>query len=287
MPNTLLLRSLIDAEDPAVKVLASNQTTIERHDHDFYELVYVTEGYCLHSVEDFSTLLMEGDVFILPPGISHRYSANRTTRIYNCIFGESALEPHLEGLKRLPGLDALFSPGQEPPRLRLSLNERKTILKRISAMCEESTVKAPGWNIRLPGELVCLLVEYARAYSAHGDGSRSDSIYPAYVRQALSVIDAEYADCDLTVHRVASLAGISDDYLTRQFRQVTGISTQEYLRKYRFARAMSLLQAGHPVGTVAKQVGFRSLSYFSREFSKELGVSPSKYRNQNHDEPES
>lgn len=283
MLNTIRLSSMIAEGDPAVKVMAAYHTNIGRHDHDFYELVYVTEGYCLHSVEGFSTLLMEGDVFIIPPGISHKYSGNRVTRIYNCVFGESVLEPHLAELKRLPGLEAVFGAEADMPRLRLSLNERKAFLRWVTAMCEESNARQPGWSVRLAGELVCLLVEYARAYRAHEDGGRGDSAYPAYVRQALSVIDADYADCELSVHRIAAQVGVSDDYLTRQFRQVTGISTQEYLRRYRFARAMSLLQTGCPVSEVARRIGFRSLSYFSREFSRELGIAPSKYRNQNNE----
>lgn len=281
----LRLSSMIAEGEPAVKVMSAYHTNIGRHDHDFYELVYVAEGYCLHSVEGFGSLLMEGDVFVIPPGVSHKYSGNRVTRIYNCVFGESALGAQLEALKRLPGLETLF---QEPAqadrlRLRLSLNERKAFVRRIQTMCEECEVRKLGWDVRLTGELLSLLVEYARMHQAHEDAGQSDGSYPAYVRQALSVIDEDYADCDLSVQRIAAQVGISDDYLTRQFRQVTGLSTQEYLRRYRFARAMSLLQTGSPVGEAAQKVGFRSLSYFSREFTRELGISPSKYRNQNDD----
>ena len=43
---------------------------------------------------------------------------------------------------------------------------------------------------------------------------------------------------------------------------------------------MSLLQTEESIAQVAKQSGFRTLSYFSREFAKELGITPSNYRNQ-------
>ena len=75
--------------------------------------------------------------------------------------------------------------------------------------------------------------------------------------------------------------GVSGDDLSRQFRQVIGIATQEYLRRYRFARSMEMLQAGVPVGDVARKVGFRSLCHFSREFKREMGITPSQYRTQN------
>ena len=276
------LQSMIAPGEPAVKVMPSYHLSVSHHDHDFYELVYVTEGYCLNNVDGLSTLIMEGDCFILPPGVVHTYSGNRVTRIYNCVFDTGVLEPHLQYLRKLPGLAALFGPvpSREPLRLRLSLSERKAFLKRISSMAELCNTHPLGWEVQLPCELGCLLAEFARACSARGDAGVGEDPYSAYVRHALSIIDASYADCDLSVHRIAALVGVSDDHLTRQFKQVTGISTQEYLRRYRFARAMSLLQTNCSIAQVAERSGFRTISYFSREFTKELGITPSKYRNQ-------
>ena len=62
------------------------------------------------------------------------------------------------------------------------------------------------------------------------------------------------------------------------FKQVTGIVPVEYLRRYRFARAMELLQAGQSVSEVALAVGFRNLCHFSREFKAQLGLTPSQYK---------
>ena len=41
---------------------------------------------------------------------------------------------------------------------------------------------------------------------------------------------------------------------------------------------MELLQGERPVGEVAQAVGFGSLCHFSREFRKELGITPTQYR---------
>lgn len=279
---TIKLQSMIAPGEPAVKVMSSDHTSIRHHDHDFYELVYVTEGYCLNTVDGLSTLIMEGDCFILPPGVVHMYSGNRLTRIYNCMFDAKVLSTYLHQLQNLPGLANLLGSGSvgTPLQLRLSLSERKTFVKRISGMAQICKERPLGWEVLLPSELVGLLVEFAQACSARGDVGVGEDTYSAYVRQAFSVIDANYADCNLSVHRIAVQVGVSDDHLTRQFKQVTGISTQEYLRRYRFARAMRLLQTDLSIAQVAKQSGFRTLSYFSREFSKELGITPSNYRNQ-------
>ena len=283
MPSTLHLESLVGPGEPPVRVMSSYHTTNIRHDHDFYELVYVTDGFCLHDSGGSVTLLMEGDIFILKPWVSHKYSGNRVTRIYNCVFGPEAVGDGFEELTRMPGLDRLFSPDLtvNTPRLHLTLSERKAFLRLISSMYEECETHPPGWRIRLKSLLSCLLVEYARAYLAHVGGDVENGAYSAYVTQALSCIDERYADCGLTVQSIAAQVGVSGDYLSRQFRRVLGIPAQEYLRRYRFARAMELLQGGAAVGDVAGQVGFRSLCHFSREFKREMGVTPSQYRTQN------
>ena len=278
--HTLHLRDLIAPDAPPVRVMAAYHTSANRHDHDFFEMVYVTDGFCLQDAAGSVSLLMEGDLFILKPGVSHKYMGNRVTHIYNCVFQLDALGESLSELRALPGLDRLFSGdlSLNPPRLHLSLSERKTVRRMLANMCEECTNHPMGWHVRLAGQLSGLLVEYARAYQAHVGAAEESGLYSTYVPQALSYIDSNYTRSDLTVQTIASQVGVTGDYLSRQFRQVTGIAVQEYLRRYRFARAMELLQGERPVGEVAQAVGFGSLCHFSREFRKELGITPTQYR---------
>ena len=283
MPGkTIRLNELIRPDEPPVRVMRAYHTSIGRHDHDFCELVYVKEGFCLHDVYGEVTLLMEGDLFVIRPGVAHRYIGNRVTRIYNCIFSEQALFGGGSQLAGLPGMERLFSQDQSErvPILHLSLSERKRCQRQLELMLEECTGRQNGWGLRLTGLLLCVLVDYARSFSAHVGEDSESAAYSGYVTQALSYIDAHYAEPELTVREIAQAVGVSADYLSRQFHKALGIPAQEYLKRYRFARAMALLQTDMPVGQAAKEVGFSSLCHFSREFKKEMGVTPSQYRNQ-------
>ena len=281
--KTIRLKRWIAPDGPHIAVMSAYHTSTERHDHDFYELVYVVEGFCLHDAYGGVTLLMEGDLFILRPGVAHRYFGNRVTTIYNCVFSQQALGGWQERLARLPGLERLFSenPKDRAPRIHLSLSERKRVHKLLRGMLEECEERPIGWEMRLSGMLISLLVDYSRAFCEHVGTEKDNEAYSIYVAQALTYIDEYYTDPDLSVRAIAAHVGVSGDYLSRQFRQVLGIAAQEYLKRYRFARAMALLQTELPVGEVASQVGFRSLCHFSREFKKEMGVTPSQYRSQN------
>ncbi len=282
--SLMRLDSIIAPDFPPVRVMSAAQTgSISLHTHDFYELVYVREGFCLHEVCSQVSLLMEGDLFILKPGIPHRYVGNRVTRIYNCVFSADALCGQKEALSQLPGLNRLFSEEPMPhvPVLHLSLSERKACHRQTTAMAEECEERKSGFHLRLPSMLLCLLIDYSRAYAAHTAADSAAAAWSGYAAQAMNYIDAHYAESSLSVHQIAGETGVSADYLSRQFRQALGIPAQEYLKRYRFARAMELLQGGKSVSEVASAVGFASLCHFSREFKKEMGVTPSQYRSQN------
>lgn len=78
---------------------------------------------------------------------------------------------------------------------------------------------------------------------------------------------------------IAAEAGLSGDYLSRQFKQFTGISPTEYIKNFRFAKAVEMLKDTNiPVSDIAMEVGFEDPAYFTRQFRQILGKSPSEYR---------
>jgi AraC-like DNA-binding protein len=77
---------------------------------------------------------------------------------------------------------------------------------------------------------------------------------------------------------MARQLGLSERYLTRCFHKEMNITPVEYLNRYRLKEAKALLGNGANVTKTALAVGFSSVSYFTRLFEKEVGVSPGTYR---------
>lgn len=273
--NVSKLSSFVPEGAPPITVKPAYHTSVGRHSHEFYELVYIRDGFCLHDVDDKMMLLMEGDLFMIKPGQHHRYIGNRVVNIFNCLF---AVDQIPQEFALLP----VFAPdmGRSHPHIHLELNERKDVVRLLTGMLGELSEKQFGWETKLHSQLISLLVDYARMYARHTVLESDKQTYIGYVTPALLYIDQNYVR-DLTVREIAAAVGVSGDYLTRQFKQVIGITPLDYLKRYRFARAMELLQQSVSVTEVAERVGFMSLSHFSREFKKELGITPSQYRNQN------
>lgn len=98
------------------------------------------------------------------------------------------------------------------------------------------------------------------------------------MREARERIDRGYADSMLGVQQLAAQAGVSEVYFRREFKECFGMSPRAYIRKIRMENAKLLLETGYyPVGEVALRCGFDSISYFSSEFHKVIGRTPSAY----------
>lgn len=144
-------------------------------------------------------------------------------------------------------------------------------------MQEERAAQKTGWVVRSRALLVEFMVLLSRVFSARFPASRmGDSAYTGYVSRAMELIEADYA-IDLSIADIARQVGVSADHLTRQFNRTLGITPSEYLRRFRFARAIELLRQQTAVGDVSRMVGFSHISHFSREFKAMFGMNPSEY----------
>jgi len=80
------------------------------------------------------------------------------------------------------------------------------------------------------------------------------------------------------LNRLAAEVGCSGSYLSRTFSMTTGMTISHYLRKKRVERAAELLLTGrYNVSEVAVEVGYQSLSHFSKAFHQVKGCLPSKF----------
>ena len=72
--------------------------------------------------------------------------------------------------------------------------------------------------------------------------------------------------------------GCSPFYLSRSFSREVGLTIPQYLRKLRMERAAELLRSGrYNVTEAATEVGYASLSHFSKAFCETIGCCPVLY----------
>jgi AraC family transcriptional regulator, arabinose operon regulatory protein len=98
------------------------------------------------------------------------------------------------------------------------------------------------------------------------------------VRRVLDLISSDLA----AGHDVPGLArevALSPSRLSHLFKQEVGDSVMGTVIRLRLSRAARLLEhTVDDIGTIAREVGFDSPYYFSRQFRRHFGVSPREYR---------
>jgi signal transduction histidine kinase/CheY-like chemotaxis protein len=98
------------------------------------------------------------------------------------------------------------------------------------------------------------------------------------VRKAMAYIHEHYAD-PITRTDLAQHVALTEDYLTACFRKELGVTPITYINRFRVKQAQELLhETLRPVTEIAREVGFSDSGYFSRVFRREVGLSPTAYR---------
>lgn len=102
--------------------------------------------------------------------------------------------------------------------------------------------------------------------------------YSGTIRKAIGYMSQHYAE-PISVSDVSASLHVSDSYLSRVFKKDTGTTVMSYLLLIRMKEAKKLLRGSeYKICEVASLVGFASSQYFSKVFSRYVGISPMDYR---------
>ncbi len=97
--------------------------------------------------------------------------------------------------------------------------------------------------------------------------------------QAMQDYILEHIAEEITLADLASVAHFSPWYAHRLFKELTGVSPADYIRKVRLSEATRRLKAEKcRVTELAMELGFESIDGFTRAFVREFGLTPSEYR---------
>ena len=124
-----------------------------------------------------------------------------------------------------------------------------------------------------------------QAVNPEGQGVAATENQPA----TITALDQEFLDRlrglieqNLSTERVdmdflTAQMGMSQSALYRKVKVLTGLTTNEFIRKIRMTTAARLLKEGHNASETAYLTGFNSQNLFRKYFKEEFGMLPSEY----------
>lgn len=144
------------------------------------------------------------------------------------------------------------------------------------AMLSHFTALLERYKVGREQDYTCLSTLYhILALIRHEQRHEARGAIPPRMRQARKEIERGFGDVNLTISQLAERAGVSETYFRREFRECFDMSPSGYLKKIRIENARLLLSTGYyTVSDVAARCGFQSLSYFSYEFHRLTGQTP-------------
>lgn len=102
------------------------------------------------------------------------------------------------------------------------------------------------------------------------------------VQDVMSYLQEHYAE-NLALDEIANHFHISKSSLTMNFKSITGLTINEYIRVYRIRKARTLLlKSNLSITEIASQTGFGNVTYFERVFKQFYEMSPLRFRKQNY-----
>jgi AraC family transcriptional regulator len=109
-------------------------------------------------------------------------------------------------------------------------------------------------------------------------GAAPSSPYGAAVKQAVDYARNNLG-ASLSLSTLARQANLSPTYFHKVFRDVLGVTPNEYITNLRIEHAKELLvRTNMQIYRVAQECGIENIPYFSYIFKKRLGISPQEYR---------
>lgn len=236
----------------------------EVHYHEEHELYYMQEGRTTYFIDDEIFSVERGDFVFVARGVLHRTDSgecrNNARILLNfpdSVFGREA-EPLYQELCKTPVICV--------PK------ERRGELEALFLKIEkEYRQKEPYQDILIHSYILELLVQLCR-YRCERKNKVLESDQIIY--EITAYIGENYSQ-DISLQEISKRFSISESYLSRKFKAVTGIGMNRYITYVRISNAEKLLRKGGvSVSEVARSCGYNDSNYFSFVFQRIQGVTP-------------
>ncbi|WP_219835833.1 AraC family transcriptional regulator [Paenibacillus sp. R14(2021)] len=238
--------------------------------YDFFLIHYILSGSGIFSCAGNRHELHAGQTFLIHPDQLISYeSSHRDPWRYRWIAFEG---------KQAAGLAAEAGFNPHMPVIDTGRNPRIGVLFHNM----QRTFRHGGQtaHLRSAGYLHLLFAEFGATLLDEGEDAlhRSDD-GEALTSQVLRYLSTQYAE-PISIGNMAETLGYNRAYLSRIFKQQTGLTPVTFLLKLRIDKAHLLLRERLEltIEQIAASVGFQDPLYFSKQFRRFYGQSPTAYR---------
>ncbi len=236
------------------------------HGADQHILIYCHEGSGEAVIKKDKYLIDAGDIFIVPMNTGHKYVANETNpwTIYWIHF-KGSISDSLIGLfnKQVQGYKGFIKYNEQSINL---FNEMYNQLERGYGI--DNLIYC---NMCLGHFLTTMI--YNDRYEPRNQFNKKDVL-----DKAIDLLSNNISEM-LTLEKMAAAVNLSPSHFSFLFKKKTGFSPIEYFNHLKVQKACQyLLFTELKVWEIAFELGIDDPYYFTRMFTKVMGLSPKNYK---------
>jgi len=248
------------------------------HRHHFYQLLFITEGSGIHTIDFNNYNIEKGELYILAPGQIHKWLFHPSTCGYVINFTTDFFASFLCRNDYLHDFSFFIGNGNNS---RIKLDVFYDVIETTFVKIDHEYKDKEHGNLDLIRiYLLALFHELEKAL-----GKQNEAIYANKPQMDLlnrfdKLLEANYIN-KKRPKEYAELLFVTPNHLNAVCQKIRNISAGEVIRNRILLEAKRLLTNSLlTISEIAYQLNFADNSYFSRFFKKHTGKSPENFRKQ-------
>lgn len=254
---------------------------LPRHNHTYYEIIYIYNGSGKHCLNSSNFNYQEGDLFLLTPEDNHYFIVEQKTRFVFLKFTDSFFynqrhtSPGFFDREVEPVMRNKFLQEIKPELTASNKIFLKSIIDNITAI---NTPSADETAAIVFYQLLSIIEMVKKALVKYGHNpqyslQRNNEQLLSFIHQHI------YTPELIQIKAIAENFNISAAYFGAYFKRNFGISYREYLNKYRINLIeRRLISSKLTLKEIASEFGLVDESHLSRYFKNQKKISPRAYK---------
>ena len=251
--------------------------TVAEHSHNKIELFLLYQGRILFTIDDTPHYMDSNQMILVREGSRHSISSvTGTPFFFTTIHFDIDLLQADKGNYYHISLYRELAEGSINCQyvIRSNTTFGAHVIQLFTSLAHILRHAPMGYELAVKGYLELIL--YELVHNASGETVTDISSDFLLV---LEYIESNNAS-NITIDTLAQLCGMSKYYFIRYFNKQTRKTPIEYINHLRIQKACELLKAEDDIRIldIAISTGFQDLSYFNKCFKRDMGITPSQFR---------
>ena len=283
--DMLALKQFTKRDTDKLAIFEWEQRDVWSHQHDCFELAYITEGTAIQTLDGNTIPLKKGAYFIIDHGSVHNYTHCENLKLINCLFLADIIDDTLvncvsfDKLMRVCMIRFYKHYTGSPPVNHVFYDNDGKILRILMDILEEFGNRSMGYREIYRGKLMeILILTMRKVVQEQGEVPIAQLTDNTIIREAIRYFETNYQKKAL-LSTFCEKNHYNAQYISRRFKQETGLTASEYLHKIRIKQSCNLLAgSSFTIKQIALQIGYEDVKFFSKIFKQTIGITPGEYR---------